>query len=147
MSFISALETFASKVEKDIEKLWSKAPSFSTVLSTTITFVGPILETLVTITAGQAAGTLTTTIVNKIQQDLLAVKGLISVIGPTPSVKNILLGVQSDLSSLLTATQVSDPKSVANINLVISELNALVGAFPDPAPFPQASTNTAVTTK
>jgi hypothetical protein len=136
MSFITALESFASKVEKEFEELWGKAPSLATIASTTLTFVGPILETVVTVEDGSAAGTAVTAVINKVEMDLSAVKGLLTVVGPTVSVKGLISGAQNDLASLLSAAQITDPKSVANVTLVINELAALATAFPSTAPAP-----------
>lgn len=130
MSFITKLESFASTVEKDLENLWGKAPSLETIAATTLTYVGPILEEIVTVEGGPVAGAAVTAVVNKVEQDLAAVKGLLTVVGPTVSVKGLISGAQADLSSLLTTAQIKDPKSVANVTLVVNELEALATSFP-----------------
>lgn len=134
MSFITKLESFAAKVEKEFAALWGKAPSLTTIASTTLTFVGPILETVITVEAGAAAGAAVTTVINKVESDLAAVKGLLTVVGPTVSVKGLITSAQADLSSLLTAAQITNPASVANVTLVINELEALATAFPATTP-------------
>jgi hypothetical protein len=130
MSFIKDLETFASKMEKEIEKLWGAAPKFETVALTTLTFVGPVLETVISLEGGPIAGNAATAIINKAETDLTAASSLVTAIGPTLSVKNLILGVQTSLSSLLTASQVKNPTSVADVTLIVKELAALVAAFP-----------------
>jgi hypothetical protein len=84
----------------------------------------------VTFEAGQPAGAAVGAVISKIQQDLTAAAGLIKVVGPDPTVRNMILGVQSDLADLLKAGQISNSKSVSNINLVMNELAALAEAFP-----------------
>lgn len=132
MSFIKDLESFASKFENELEKLWNKAPSLETVALTTLTFVGPILETVFTIEGGSAVGNAVTTAINVAEQDLTAAKALITAIGPTVSVQSLISGVISDLSGLLKAAKVTNPTSVSNVTLVVSELNALVAALSTP---------------
>jgi hypothetical protein len=130
MSFIKDLESFASKFEKEIENLWAKAPSIETIISTTLTYVGPILETVVTIEGGAAAGTAVTTVINTAEEDLIAAKALTTTIGATPSLAGLISGVATNLSGLLAAAKVTDPKSVANVTLVVKELEALVASIP-----------------
>ena len=134
MSWIGTLvkdtESVASKIEHELEVLWTKAPTAEAVISTTLTYVGPLLETVVTVEAGAAAGTAVTAVINKAEQDLVAAKALITTVGPTPSIASLISGVSNNLSSLLTAANISDPKSVATVKLVISELAAVASAFP-----------------
>ena len=48
MGFISAVESFISKAEKELASWWGKAPAFANVLSTGITIAGAGLETVFT---------------------------------------------------------------------------------------------------
>jgi len=95
-----------------------------------LTFVGPILETVVEVTEGPAVDAAVTLVINAAERDLIAAKALITAVGPTLSVKSLLAGVSSDLGGLLTAAQVTNPTSASNVKLVVGELNALVNAFP-----------------
>jgi hypothetical protein len=133
MFFIKDLESFAAKAEQDLAKLWSKAPSFTDIALTTLTYVGPVLETVFTIEAGAPTGALVTAAITKAEQDLTAARGLINTIGPTLSVRSLVSGVATDLGSILPAANVTDAASVANLKLVIGELSALANSFPVPA--------------
>ena len=128
--FIKDIKTFAAKIEAELAKLWVAAPTLAQVVSTTLTFVGPVLQAVVTAEAGSAAGTVVGSVIATAQQDLTAVKGLITTVGPTPTVASLLNGVKADLASLLGAAKISNPASVSNVTLVINELEALVDAFP-----------------
>ena len=97
------LTTFASKFEAEFAKLWAKAPQIDTVILTTLTFVAPLIETAVGLEAGAGAGNAVTAVLNTVEQDLIAAKGLVAAVGPTPSVANLINGVANDLSALLTA--------------------------------------------
>lgn len=125
MSIFTDIESWASKFEKDLEKLWTKAPTLTQVALTTLTFAGPVLETIFTIYAGQAGGAAVTAVITTAEQDLTAAQGLITTIGPTVSVASLIAGVSTDLSSLLTAGHVTDATNVANITLIVKELAAL----------------------
>ncbi len=127
------LTTFASKFEAEFAKLWAKAPQIDTVILTTLTFVAPLIETAVGLEAGAGAGNAVTAVLNTVEQDLIAAKGLVAAVGPTPSVANLINGVANDLSALLTAGGVKNSTSISNITLVVKELAALAAAIPAPA--------------
>lgn len=127
------LTTFASKFEAEFAKLWAKAPQIDTVILTTLTFVAPLIETAVGLEAGAGAGNAVTAVLNTVEQDLIAAKGLVTAVGPTPSVTNLINGVANDLSALLTAGGVKNSTSISNITLVVKELEALAAAIPAPA--------------
>jgi hypothetical protein len=133
MGLIADLKSFASKFEQDLDKLWSKAPKVEQIAETTITFVGPILEDIFTVAGDGPAAAIVGDVVSKAEQDLTAVKALLTTTGATPSVGGIIAGVAANLGTLEAAANISDPKTVSNINLVVNELNALVAAFPKAA--------------
>lgn len=129
-TIIKDMSSWASKFEHLLAEFEGKAPAIEKVMAATLTFVGPILQTIVTLTAGAPTAALVAEVVSKAQSDLAAVNGLVTAIGPTSSVASILDGVASDLSALLPAAGITDSATVAKVSLVINELNALVGAFP-----------------
>jgi len=136
MSFITALESDISKVEKVLESWWGKEPAFYNVLSVGVNIVGISLETVFTIDGNGPAATLVGNIVSKAQQELLAVNTLVKTVGPTPTGKSLLAGVASDVSQLEAAANITDPKSVAALTLAVNTLNNLVASFPVTAPTP-----------
>lgn len=127
---VGALETFAGKAEKELQKLWGEAPKFDDVALTTISFAAPLLETAFALEFGPAGETEVTKVITIAQRDLIAAKGVITAVGPTLSAKNLLDGVQSDLKDATTLTDVKSPKTVSIIQTVLGELSALVAAFP-----------------
>ena len=136
MGFISAVEGFLAKAEKELASWWGKAPAFANVLSTGITIAGAGLETVFTLEGNGPAATLVGDIVSKAQQELLAVKSLSAAVGPNPTAKSILAGVSTDVSTLEQAANITNPKSKAAIDLAISTINALVAAYPEATPVP-----------
>jgi hypothetical protein len=128
-AIIKDLKTFASKFEHELAKLWGKAPTLDSVALTTLEFAAPVVEEIVTLEGGSAAGTAVTDVLNAIETKLIAAKGLISAVGATPTVAGVLSGVSTDLSDLLSLGNISNATGVANAKIVVGELNALVTAI------------------
>ena len=128
MSFITDLETFASKAEKELEKLWSKAPTLVQVAETTLEYCIPLVETAIGIIdpAAEAAAVI---VLNAIEQKLVAVKGVIKAVGVNLTVVNVLSGIQSDLNDFLAATDIKGVTAIADLNLVLGELQAMITSF------------------
>jgi hypothetical protein len=133
MSFFSGLKSIASKIEAEIESLWKKAPNMDTIALGVLTFAGPILETVFTITGEPALGTEAATIIGNVQAKLIAAKQVLAAVGPTLSFGSILSGAASDLNDLLTLAAIKDPASIANVKLVITELENLAASVPTPS--------------
>jgi hypothetical protein len=133
MSFFTNIEnaahSFAAWAEKELEKLQGAAPTIEKIADTVLTYVGPALQTVVTMEAGGPAGALVGKVISTVQSDLTAASGLLTDFGATPSVASILSAVTSNLNGLLTDAGVKDPKSVAAVQKVVSEINILAAAI------------------
>ena len=129
-TIIKDVESFASKFEKELAKLWSKAPSVAAVASTVLQFVAPLIETAFTIEAGAAAGAGVTSLLNTVEQKLVAAQGLITAIGATPTLTAVIAGIESDLTDLLSLGGFKNSMTQSNIQLVLKEIQALLGALP-----------------
>ena len=121
--------TFAGWAEKELAKLFKDAPKIVQVADAILTYVGPALQTIVTIEAGAPAGALIGKVIREAQSDLTAASGAIYDFGATPSAGSIINGVKNNLAALLAAGHVSNPASVANVNQVVNELDVLVTAL------------------
>jgi hypothetical protein len=128
MKLIKDLETFASKAEADLEKFLAKAPELEQIAVSVITYVGPLLQTIVTTAEGSAAGQLVAAGIAKAQAELVAAKGLFAAVGTSGSAASIVEGVAADLPAVLTAANVTDTKSVATASTIVAELKAVVQA-------------------
>lgn len=144
-SFFQKLEgaehTFAAWAEKELAKIQGAAPTLEAIADTTLTYLGPILQTIVSAEAGTKAGGEVSSVIQQAQQDLTAVRGVIQDAGASPSVTSVLGAVSSNLSGLLTAGHVTSTKSVGLVNKVLGEINTLAGAVtatPAPPPPPPA---------
>jgi hypothetical protein len=127
---ITEEHTFAAWAEKELAKLNQEAPTIEKIADTVLTYAGPALQTVVTAEAGTAAGALVGKALTTAQSDPIAASGLINDFGATPSVASVIGSVQTNLSALLTATNVVSATSKATVGKVVTELGSLVAAFP-----------------
>ena len=127
---ITEEHTFAAWAEKELAKLNQEAPTIEKIADTVLTYAGPALQTVVTAEAGTAAGALVGKILTTAQSDLIAASGLINDFGATPSIGSVVSSVQTNLSALLTASNITNATSKATVGKVVTELGALAGAFP-----------------
>jgi hypothetical protein len=132
LKFIQNFETVASRLEADIEKALGKAPKLEQVLQAGLTYVGPILQTAVTLEAGGPAGAAVASGLGMAQAELTAAKQLTLKAGTSGSIKSILAGVAGTLPTLVKEAGAGDA-SVAAVTSVVTELNALAAAIPAPA--------------
>lgn len=135
--FEKAEHTFASFAEKELAKLAQNAPAIEKTIGTVLTYVGPALQTIVTVTAGAPAGAVIGKVIGQAQSDLIAASGLVHDFGATPTVGSILQSVSQNLSALLTAGHITDTQSVATANKVVAEINAIANVL-----IPQAQIST-----
>ena len=124
----NAEHTFASWAEKELQKLEGDAPTIEKVADTVLAYVGPALQTVVTIEAGGPAGVLVGKIISTAQADLVAASGLITDFGATPSVASVLSAVSANLKPILTATGVKSSKTTATVTKIIGEVDTLAAA-------------------
>jgi hypothetical protein len=121
--------TFAGWAEKELAKLFKDTPKIEQVADAILTYVGPALQTIVTLEAGAPAGALVGKVVREAQSDLTAASGVIYDFGASPSVGSIINAVKENLATLTAAGHITNPSSVANVNQVVSELEVLVTAL------------------
>lgn len=127
---ISDAKSWGSKIESMFKKVLSNAPTWTRIAQTTLTFLGPLLETVVTAEAGPIAGAALTAALTKIQNDLTAANALVSAVGPSPTLATFLSGLQSDLATLEKDFNITNPASISTINLIVSELEGLISSMP-----------------
>ena len=143
MSIFSGIEniehTFSGWAEKELGKLYGQAPKIEQVAGTVLTYVGPALQTVVSLEAGAPAGAIVGKVIQDAQSDLTAASGLVYDFGANPTIGSIIASVKTNLSALLTAGHVTNPASVAGVNQVIGELGILataIGKTPTASPVP-----------
>lgn len=137
MSFstiIKDVESTAAKVEAEFKKLFNEAPSWITIANGTLTYLGPIVVTILTIGGGAALGTEANNIIADIKTDLATAAATVSKVNAASSLPTLLTGVQAQLPALLAAVKVSNPTVVTQVenytSIISTELTALLNAIP-----------------
>jgi hypothetical protein len=132
--FIKDIESFASKVEAAFKKLFGEAPSWIAIAQGVLTYLGPIVVTILTVGGGAALGDEANAIIGNIKSDLATAFAVASSAGAATSLPTLLAGIQSQLPALLAALKVSNPTSLIKIEsyvaIIDTELTALLGAAP-----------------
>jgi hypothetical protein len=133
-SLIKDVESFSSKVEAAFKKLFSEAPSWITIAQGVLTYLGPIVVTILTLGGGSVLGDEANKIIAVIKSDLATALAVSSTAGAATSLPALLAGIQAQLPALLAAIKVSNPASLSTIEndvaIIDTELTALINAAP-----------------
>jgi hypothetical protein len=131
---IKDLESFAWKIEAAFKKLFGDAPAWLTIAQGTLTYLGPIVVTIVTIGGGSALGDEANNIIASIKSDLAVALATVTAVNASTSLPALLVSIQNQLPSLLAAVKVSNPAVVAQVenytNIIDTEITALINAIP-----------------
>jgi hypothetical protein len=133
-TIITDLKSFASKVEAEFKKLFHEAPSWLAIAQGVLTYLGPIVVTIADIAGGVALGTEANTIIADIKTKLATAAALATTVDNATSLTGLLADIQSDLPSLLSALQISNPSTVSSVtnytDIIGTEITALLNAIP-----------------
>ena len=133
-NFIKDIESFASKVEAAFKKLFGEAPSWIVIAQGVLTYLGPVVVTILTIGGGAALGDEANRIIANIKADLATALAVASTAAASTGLPTLLAGIQMQLPALLAALKVSNPASLSRIEnyvaIIDTELTALLGATP-----------------
>ena len=133
-SVIKDIESFSSKVEAAFKKLFGEAPSWITIVQGALTYLGPIVVTILTLGGGAALGAEANRIIASVKADLATALAVSSTVDAATSLPSLLSGIQTQLPALLAAVKVSNPATLSKIEKVVAiidtELTALINAAP-----------------
>ncbi len=133
-TFIRDIESFASKVEGAFKKLFGEAPSWIAIAQGVLTYLGPIVVTIVAVGGGPVLGAEANRIISNIKADLATAFAVTSSANAATSLPTLLAGIQAQLPELLAALKVSNPATLSSIEKYVSiidaELTALLNAVP-----------------
>jgi hypothetical protein len=131
---VKDLQSFGAKVEAAFKKLFGEAPTWISIAQGVLTYLGPVLVTILTVGGGSALGEEANAIIGTIKTDLATALATVSTANASKSVPSLLTGIQSQLPALLAAVKVSNPSTVAQIeswtNVIDTEIAALLNAIP-----------------
>jgi len=131
---IKDLKSFGATVEAAFKKLFGDAPSWIVIAQGVLTYLGPIVVTILTIGGGSALGNEANEIIGSIKMDLATALATLSKTASASGLPSLLTDIQSQLPALLAAVKVSNPSTVASIenytNIINTEITALLNALP-----------------
>lgn len=131
---IKDLKSFGAKVEAAFKKLFGNAPSWIAIAQGVLTYLGPVVVTILTVGGGAALGDEANLIIGTIKMDLATALATVTTVNAASSLPSLLAGIQAQLPALLAAVKVSNPSTVASIenytNIIDTEITALLNALP-----------------
>ena len=131
---IKDLKSFSAQVEAAFKKLFGDAPSWIVIAQGVLTYLGPIVVTILTIGGGPALGDEANQIIGTIKTDLATALATVTSANGATSLPSLLAGIQTQLPALLAAVKVSNPSVAANIekytSMIDTEIAALLTAMP-----------------
>lgn len=131
MSFFSSIGNFFKKVFGS-EAAWER------IASATITVIAPLTETIIALTAGEPASAALAAVIEQIQNDLAAVNAVVTTAGSsTVDVNSLLTSIEVNLQTLLTAGQIKNPATLAQVtaivDMLLGEIKAITSIIPPKA--------------
>jgi hypothetical protein len=131
---IKDLKSFSAKVEAAFKKLFGDAPSWIAIAQGVLTYLGPIVVTILTIGGGPALGDEANEIIGTIKTDLATALATVTTANAATSLPSLLADIQTQLPVLLAAVKVGNPSVVASIenytNIIDTEITALLNGLP-----------------
>jgi hypothetical protein len=128
--------SFFAQVKLELRKLFKQVPGWEASAAATLTYIAPLVETIVAL-ADPAAAPAVNAIIAKVQSAMAAAAVVVKAAGPTPTLVTYLNAINGDIDQLLTAAQVKDPdtanKLKAITGTITGEINAILAEINPPA--------------
>jgi hypothetical protein len=144
-----SLKSFFHKIGSEIEKWFGSATTEQKIMGS-MNIVGPFLQTIVTLAGGAKAGAEVSSVLSQIKADFGTVSAIVqqgTAAAGTPLAQSLTTAassIQANLGAVLTDAGIKNSQHFTTIqttsNLVIQELEAIVGEFASMAPAPSAPT-------
>jgi hypothetical protein len=136
MSFITELHTFGQWAEKELEGLVKAEPKIEQVADSILKYVGGAATIIAGLEGGPAASTIVSGAVSEIQTGVVALSGLITDFGATPTAASMAASLATNAQSLLAAAEVKNPNSVKAATGIVTNLTNLATALTAAVPAP-----------
>jgi hypothetical protein len=142
-----SIGSFFHSVGAAFKKLFGSS-TWERTAASTITYVAPLLETIVQLAAGSAAEQAVAKVIATVQSDLATVAAVVDgTASGTPHgtavVVSALGSIKTNLSGLLSLAEVKNSGKVSQIttavNLIVGEADAMLGAMPGASSAPPPS--------
>ena len=118
----NALKNFFLKLDKD-------EPQIEKAAALTLQVAAPLVETIVGLTAGEAAAAEIAVIVTDVQTEMANVQTTLAAAGPAPTVTSALTAIVSNLKALLTGAQIKNPATLSKVSTVVETVVGEVEAI------------------
>ena len=120
--------SFFKKVELELKKLFVHAPGWEASAAATMTYIAPMVETLVALT-DPAAAPVVNGLIAKVQSAMAAATVVIKDAGPTPTLNTYLNSILANLVQIEDAAQIKDPGTTAKLTALVGTITGEVQAI------------------
>jgi len=133
----------AAWIQKTLLEVEGKAPEITSVVDTSIKYIGLCLQIGLGAAGNTAAASVVGTVAAQAQRDLTAVSATVADFGATPTAASAFAAIQTNLGTILTDANVKDPTTIASVTKAINEVGTLGAAVSTAATAIQASVDAA----
>lgn len=122
--------SFFEKVKLELHKLFSHVPGWEASAAATLTYVAPLVETLLSLADPEAAPAVNA-LVQKVQSAMAAAAVVVKDAGPAPTLITYLEAIVKDLAQVEAAAGIKDAGTAQKLTSAIAtitvEVNAILG--------------------
>ena len=120
--------SFFAKVKAELKKLFMHVRGWEASAAATLTYVAPLVETVVALVDPEAAPVVNA-LIAKVQSAMAAAAVVIKDAGPTPTLITYLNAVKGDLAQVEGVAGVKDPVTAAKLTALIGTITGEVEAI------------------
>lgn len=121
--------SFFARVKAELHKLFTHIPGWEASAAATLTYLAPMVETVLTL-ADPAAAPVVTALIEKVQSAMAASAVVIKDAGPTPTLLTYLSAINADIAQIESAAGVKDSATAAKLTAITGtitgEINAII---------------------
>ncbi len=120
--------SFFAKVKAELKKLFTHAPGWEASAAATLTYVAPMVETVVAL-VDPAVLPMVNALIAKVQSAMAAAAVVIKNAGPRPTLITYLTAVKGDLAQVENVAGVKDPAAAAKLTAVVGMITGEIEAI------------------
>lgn len=120
--------SFFGRVEAELKKLFTHAPGWEASAAATLTYVAPLVETVVTL-VDPAIAPVVNALIAKVQSAMAAAAVVIKAAGPAPTLVTYLNAVNNDLAQVAGLAGIKDVASAAKLTALVTTITTEVNAI------------------
>ena len=120
--------SFFARVKVELKKLFVHVPGWEASAAATLTYLAPMVETVVSL-ADPAAAPLVTSLIEKVQSAMAAAAVVIKAAGPAPTLTTYLNAVNSDVAQIEAVAGIKDPTTAAKLTALLATITGEVNAI------------------